>query len=228
MFQKLALAVSLGVLAIGAARADTLCNSFGGPENVATSGLSCSLGGLTFSGFQVSPSAGNQAPEIDLMGANIAADGTVNLQFDPNMSTPGDGASQAIDFFFVVTGGINQIDLSVGGANASITETVCDAAFGTSNNCTGNELASISAFSAPPVATSAISQFFATTSPLYVFKHIDVEPGASGGALGNFSQSFHPGVASDVAPVPESSSFTLLGLGLIGLSFFGRRQLKKS
>jgi hypothetical protein len=223
MFRKFALAVSLSVFVMGAARADILCSALGGPQNVAIADFSCSLGGLTFSDFQVLPAAGNPNPEIDLTGATIAADGTVNLNLNPNMSAPPGGGFQDIDFYFTVTGGIDQIDLAVGGVNATISERVCDATFNTDGNiCAGNQLASIVAFSTPPGPSTAISQFFNTTSPLYVFKDINVAPGEHGGALTSFSQSFHPD-----ASVPEPSSISLLGLVLIGLSFFGRR-LQKS
>jgi len=228
MFRKFALAFSLSVLVIGAARADMLCNGLGGVQNVAAVGFSCNLGGLEFSGFTVSGVQGNVSPEIDLTGATIAADGTVNLSFDPHITTPADGGTQQVDFFFTVSGGVDQIDLSTGGVNAKITESVCDATF-TGEACSGNQLASIVAFSMPPGPSSAISQFFDTTSPLYVFKDINVAPGGDGGALASFSQSFHPGSGSVGGPsaVPEPTSASLLGLALIGFAFLVRR-LKKS
>jgi hypothetical protein len=223
MFRKSALALCFSVFIVVSAKADTLCNGFGGPQNVVQSGFTCTLGGFKFSDFQVLAGAGNASPEIDLTGATIGADGTVNLNFDPNMTAPPGTGFQDIDFFFTVTGGVDQIDLGVGGIGATISERVCDATFDKNGNiCTGNQLASIVAFSTPPGPSKAISQFFDSTSPLYVFKDINVAPGSVGGALTSFSQSFHG------ASIPEPGSVTLLGLALMGLTLFGRRQLKKS
>ena len=227
MFRKLALVVSLSVLVIGAARADMLCNGLGGVQNVVAVGFSCNLGGLDFSNFTVSGIQGNVSPEIDLTGATLGADGTVNLNFDPSILATAEAGTQEVDFFFTVSGGVDQIDLSTGGVNAKISETVCDATF-TGTTCSGNQLASINAFSMPPGPSSAISQFFNTTSPLYVFKDITVAPGADGGALASFSQSFHPGSASGPSAVPEPTSASLLGLALIGFTFLVRRMKKSS
>lgn len=222
MFPKFSLVLSLGVLVIGAARADSLCNALGGPQNVAAAGFTCSLGGFSFGDFQVS---GDPGAVVDITGATMDADGTVHLDFNPNISVSADSVAENVDLIFTVTGGVDQIDLGVGGINAKISESVCDAAFNADDTCTGNQLASITAFSTPPGPSTAISQFFDTTSPLYVSKKIDVAPGGNGGSLNSFTQSFHPG--GDPSSVPEPSSLSLLGLGLIGLSFVGRR-LKKS
>ena len=227
MFRKFALAVSLSVFVMGAARADILCSALGA-HNVAIADFSCSLGGLTFSDFQVLSAAGNPNPEIDLTGATIAADGTVNLNFNPNMSAPPSGGFQDIWFFFKVTGGVDQVDLSLGGLNATMTEQVCDSVF-SNNVCSGNQLASLVAFSMPPGPSTAISEFFNLTDPLFVFKDISVSPnwpGPNGGGLTNFGQSFHAaggGGGPTGGTIPEPSSVSLLGLALIGLIFFGRR-----
>jgi len=228
MFRKFALAVSLSVFVMGAARADILCSALGGPQNVAIADFSCSLGGLTFSDFQVLPAAGNPNPEIDLTGATIAADGTVNLNFNPNMSAPPSGGYQDIWFFFEVTGGVDQVDLGLGGLNATMTEQVCDSAF-SNNICPGNQLASLVAFSMPPGPSTATSEFFNVTDPLFVFKDINVSPNwpnPNGGGLTSFSQSFHVaggGGGPAGGAVPEPGSVSLLGLALMGLIFFGRR-----
>jgi len=199
-----------------------------------TSSFSCSIGGLTFSNFQVMAAAGNSAPEVDLVSADTAS-GMVNLQFNPNMSAPPSGGSQDIYFWYQVSGGVTGVQSTVGGSNASILEKVCSAAFsGTSCN-NGVTLASLAVFSAPPGPSSA-SANIASTNPLFVFKDINVSPNspsAGGGILTEFTQSFSTGAGGaggagggQGGQVPEPVSFVLMGSGLVALSLV--RKIRKA
>ena len=109
------------------------------------------------------------------------------------MSAPPSGGNQDIHFFFTVSGGVDQVDLSVGGINATITETVPKAGLPTTNpTCAPGILSNIVAYSAGP--NSVMSTAFAPAGVIYVYKDIGVSPNSpsgGGGALTNFNQSFH-------------------------------------
>ena len=134
-------AVFFLVAALGSAA--TLCTSFSGPQ-VVNATFSCSLGGLTFSNFLVIAAAG-QSPEVDLVSANIAG-GSVNLNFNPNMSVP--TGNQDLFLFYTVQGGVTSVGGANAGANATIQETVCMIAFDTNHLCAaGSQLANFTIFS---------------------------------------------------------------------------------
>jgi hypothetical protein len=188
-------------------------------------GLTLSCGGLTFSNFQVFPAGGNQNPVIEATSAAFVND-TVSVGFNPNMSTadPATGTHipQDIHFFFQVTGGVQQVELAVGGVNATIIERACSSPIPTSGPqaslCPQNtQLASMVAFSAPPGPNVVTSAVFQPTPTLYVFKDIAVAPGTTGGALTSFNQSF---------VVPEPLSLFLMGSGLLAVGLLRRRRKK--
>lgn len=199
----------------------------GVPANVAAAGFQINCGGLTFTNFQVSPAAGNPSPEIDLVSALYdPLNGMVNLAFNPNLSAPPSAGAQDIHFFFDVIGRLDQIDLGVGGVNATLVERVCSTPvprMGQANEglCPqGSVLANLVAFSAPPGPNTAVSARFGPVSSAYIFKDIGVSPSspnATGGALTTFSQSFH-------TAVPEPATFLLFGLGLVSIRLWGRRR----
>ena len=228
--RKLATLALAVISTTGALIAAPISCSSGNPQDVLTlnSAGGCTFGGLTFNNFQVVPAAGNPNPEVDLVSA-VFTDNVVNLQFNPNMSAPPSGGNQDIHFFFTVSGGVDQVDLSVGGVNATIAELVCKSAIPTTSpSCApANTLSNIVAYSAGP--NSATSTAFAPAGLIYVYKDIGVSPNSpsgAGGALTNFNQSFHVnGNFGPLGDVPEPFTSALFGSGLAALGIF-RRKLK--
>src|SRR3982751_2547921 len=92
-------AFALVLVCASAANAAITCSD-SNPRNVTSLNTSggCTIGGTTFSNFQVLPAAGNPTPEIDLVSAVIDSMGFVNLQFNPNMSAPPGGGFEDIHF----------------------------------------------------------------------------------------------------------------------------------
>ena len=204
---KRILFLTILVLAVSAvpAKADSACTNASqviGPSAIS----SCSFGGLTFSDFSAANAGGAPNPIIVAVNFFNAGD-KVLVTFNPNLVN----APQDLFFFFTVTGGIDGIDLEVGGRNAQINEIACSVPFTISGFCANqNTLANL-------VANSGFSDqgSFETTSPVYIFKDINV---ATGGSLTNFGQSF---------ATPEPGTLTLFGAGLIGIAGLIRRKLKK-
>ena len=146
------------------------------------------------------------------------------LDFNPNLSAPPSGPDLDLHFTFQVTGGVNRLDLGVGGVGATIIERACISSMVGNGLCPVTPLSNIIAFSAPPGPGYATSAFFATTSPLYVYKDIGV---AHGGGLTEFEQTFTIGQVTIVPPaaaVPEPASIILLGTGMLGLALSIRQR----
>jgi hypothetical protein len=162
-------------------------------------------------------------PEIDLINVGLSALGDkIVLDFNPNLSAPPSGPDLDLHFTFQVTGGVNRLDLGVGGVDATIIERACISSMVGNGLCPVAPLANIIAFSAPPGPSYATSAFFDTTSPLYVYKDIGV---GHGGGLTEFEQTFTIGQPIVRVPaVPEPASIILLGTGMLGVAFSIRQR----
>ena len=190
-----------------------------------TSTCTISIGGLIISDFVVLNAGYVPSPEIYLVNAGLSALGDkVVLDFNPNLSAPPSGHDLDLHFTFTVTGGVNRLDLGVGGIGATIIERACISSMVGNGLCPVTPLSNIIAFSAPPGPGYATSAFFATTSPLYVYKDIGV---AHGGGLTEFEQTFtigEPTLVITLAAVPEPASIILLGTGMLGLALSIRQR----
>jgi len=191
--------------------------------------LTFTCGSLTFGNFSVASASGGGAGTVDINGAVYdSVSGTVSLNLDPNL-----GSSSDESLMFEVWGGVSQLDLAVGGTDATVTETACSSAIPTSGPVadicpTGTLLGSVSDASSNPLA-EVFSGNFANTSPIYIFKDIETGNGGTSGTgtgqLSELDQSFeiNPSVV-----VPEPVSVLLLGSGLLSLGFLRRGARKTS
>ena len=211
--------LAFSLLSLSVASASPLCTVSTGVDNPVTSGTVIMCGGLTFDNFQVLHATGGAAGTIDILSAGLDAAGEIDLTFNPNL-----GPSQDEQLLFAVWGGITQIDMSVAGNLASITERACANATPTTGDfadlCTNAAATAVAA----PLAQisvdsneSAVSGTFTGTSPVYIFKDIQTED--PNGQLTEFTQTFQPSV-------PEPVSTVLLGSGLLALGLLRRKSRK--
>jgi hypothetical protein len=202
-------AVVLGLMIAPAAKADPACTN---ASIVIGAGAisSCSFGGLTFSNFAAVNAGAVPSPLVIAVTFTTDASGNILVSFNPNLTSP----VQDLWFFFTVSGGINAIDLAVGGLNATINETACSVLIPLNSGIcpSANILANINA----TTGNTAIGNFPGGTavSPVFIFKDINVQ---TGGSLTNFQQSFHP--------VPEPGTLALFGSGLLSIAGLIRRKL---
>jgi hypothetical protein len=225
MKKVLIVLASVFCLAVMASAAPVVCPAPPPPaQQIATVGggvssFSYTCDGLTFSNFDITDAGGTPAGQaLDLTGATYdPVTGIVDLGFNPNASAV--ATTEDFHLTFTVTGGITGIDMTLGGTTSTATERACstviDALSGTCTGGTTNQLSVLTDTSGNPVNGTPAT--FALTSPVYIFKDINV---ASGSELTSFSESFH-------TAVPEPMTMSLMGAGLLGLGFLGRRRVRK-
>ena len=218
--------LTLALLSLTVASASPItCSSGNGTVTVGDpSSFSFTCGQLTFSNFSVVNPNGDAIGAVDINGATYdSVTGTVDLNLNPNL-----GSGQDEGFMFEVTGGVTQLDLSVGGTDATVTERACSTPIPTSGPtaflCPTAQLGTVSDFSNDPNAP-VFSLPFASTSPIYIYKDIETGSGLPGsgtgaGQLSELDQSF------EISSIPEPVSMVLLGSGLLGVGLLRRRARK--
>ena len=121
--------LTLALFSLTVASASPITCSANGSVTVGDpNSFSFTCGQLTFSNFEVVDPNGDAIGTVDINGGTYdSATGAVDLNLNPNLQ-----ASQDEGFLFEVTGGVTQLDLSVGGNDATVTERACSTPIPTS------------------------------------------------------------------------------------------------
>jgi len=218
--RKVLIGTVLVLLSLGVASAtEVSCTDSAGPLSPINSSTVLTCGTLTFENFEVLNPTGGASGDVDILSGSEynPATGLVLLQLNPNLGSPTEAQDE--ELLFEVVGGIDQIDMSVGGSDANVLENACTEPIPTTGlnafECVdGNtQLATIT------VGTTTgdqpvFSSVFAETSPVYIFKNIGTQ---AGGDLSEFTESFETGI-----PEPATAALTLSGL--VGLGLLWRRR----
>ncbi len=163
----------------------------------------CDFGGLTFSNFNVSASAGFSAATVGTGAASTANPSNVNLIYQLS-STPGVGPGDVLLSYAVTA--------SPGMGPVVIGELACRVMFSPSGTC-----APADRLAAPVAATGQTMNAFFASPVDFVFLHKDIDIGV-GGFISDFSNSH------DISTVPEPATLLLLGSTLTGMGLTWRRR----
>lgn len=216
--KKTLMLMLLAVVFTGVSSAVTITCASGLSVNPGNPVINC--GPLIFDNFQVLNVSGGASGRFDINVVTFDdVTGQVIINGNPNL-----GSNQHFDLFFRVRGGIDSIDLSVGGTNGTVTERACLNPIPTggplANLCTN----AAGTMSVPPLGQVTVHSGdvgqpfvapFVITTPVYIFK--DIATGVGGG-MSTMNQSFHS--------VPEPVSMLLLGSGLLAFGIIRKRRRK--
>lgn len=204
------LGLSVGVLglAVAASATPVSCVSLEG-DNVTTIS-SCQLGSLTFSDFGVNSSPSGVTIALSSVGTGVSGD-EVDLGFQ--MTEPIGVRPIDTILSYAVTGTLIGVDVSQNGVDTSIQETVCSAPFSGGICPSGDVLAN---YSNPPTPNGTEVFLTSPVTTAYILK--DIQEPSQDSTISSF-------VNSQV--VPEPMTFSLIGMGLLGIGVMGRRRSRK-
>jgi|HubBroStandDraft_5_1064220.scaffolds.fasta_scaffold23199_3 hypothetical protein len=177
-----------------------------GPSTVLTpdSADSCSIGSYVFSNFQVAGGAGDNFTAGPTTGftldAIVSAAGTLEFSF----TNLGGGD---IELYYTITSGVPNMLLQAG-TTSSVSEVICATAFTAPNStCGGTPLNLTTPFGVTSLNPSSLT-LVTPANEDFVVKDI------TGG-----SEIFQ-------TIIPEPMTLSLMGIGLVGIGFFGRKLRK--
>ena len=187
-------------------------------------GTSCTIDGLLFSNFDFG-SSGTTVLDASTVSVKVINGPTFGFEFDTSMSV---GANQTEDILigFIVSGTISDLHASFNGAysgtgTSSDTETYCQngTALPPAANCsgTGQVLDQVKLTNPPFVLTVPPVDFVPSLTTIAISKDINVSGGPNGTAtISQITDTFS-------TPVPEPVTFSLMGVGLLGLGLLKKR-----
>lgn len=160
------------------------------------------VGGYTLSNFQADPVAGFNGTSMTPLTITDTVNGGI-VTFGISQSV-----GQDVQFMYTIIPGVTTLTLGAPIGPGGVNEGVCGVPTSLPNGSCSSSLGSGTA-SNGELTTFAV----ASASEDYIFKDVN--------GVSEFEQ-----IISNVAEVPEPMTFSLMGVGLLGLGLFGRRLRK--
>jgi hypothetical protein len=189
-------------------------------------GGGCTIGTWTFNNFAVTTAGGAAGPVVDLGGFYDGTQagpeppaGEVGLNFNPNLGGVGTIVTD-IHFTFSVSNSAGLISdaflFNAGTVSSQIQERVCTVSVTQSGFCGGVQLGPDLVANGGSTAGPSV---FAGNSTVWIWKDINIQ-NVSTDHISSFDQAFSS------SGVPEPMTFSMMGVGLLGLGLLGRRLRK--